>query len=363
MTILRGGDDLPHVPEGVADEFGGMEGPGVIDVDRQRRDLEDVVVKAHQGLVRPDAQSPVLGEAVAADPRAGEDHVAVGRADLDRLDHLDQVHAVALRKEAPFVQEGEDRRPVGVLHDLAGFALDRAVQDGQGKLLHVQDLGEEGPDPFAGGVVDPAADPPEVPDGGHVLPARHDPLIGVGEEGVRWDAALLEGLFHDRIGDVFRRPRGHGRLDEDEAIGPDLLADDLQALFQGGDLRMALAAVPQGLLEVVALDVHHDHVGKAEGIVGEGGGQGLLFVDAAGDEGGHLGVFRLHRGDPAVQVGDLPEGAGGGTLHADDKLVGLAGLFVDRIGDDPGHDRPDKADAHDDDDLTFFPALGGDEAL
>ena len=126
---------------------------------------------------------------------------------------------------------------------------------------------------------------------------------------------------------------------------------------------MALAAVPQGLLEVVALDVHDDHVGKAEGVVGEGGGQGLLLLDAAGDEGGHLGVLRLHGGDPAVQVGDLPEGAGRGALHADDEFVGLAGLLVDRIGDDPGHDRPDEADAHDDDDLTFFPALGGDEAL
>ncbi len=47
-----------------------MEGAGVVDVDRERRDLEDVVLEAHEGLVGPDAQPAVLGEAVAADPRA-----------------------------------------------------------------------------------------------------------------------------------------------------------------------------------------------------------------------------------------------------------------------------------------------------
>ncbi|MCX5822812.1 MAG: hypothetical protein NTY86_04715 [Deltaproteobacteria bacterium] len=52
-----------------------MEGAGVVDVYRERRDLEDVVLEAHEGLVGPDAQAPVLGEAVAADPRAGEEIV------------------------------------------------------------------------------------------------------------------------------------------------------------------------------------------------------------------------------------------------------------------------------------------------
>ena len=42
------------------------------------------------------------------------------------VDDLDQVHAVALREEAPFVQEGEGRGTIGVLHDLARFALDGA---------------------------------------------------------------------------------------------------------------------------------------------------------------------------------------------------------------------------------------------
>ena len=70
---LGGGDDLPHVPEGVPDQLRHVEGAGVVDIDRERRDLEDVVLEAHEGLVGPDAQAPVLGEAVAADPRAGEE--------------------------------------------------------------------------------------------------------------------------------------------------------------------------------------------------------------------------------------------------------------------------------------------------
>ncbi|OPY08665.1 MAG: hypothetical protein A4E68_01079 [Syntrophaceae bacterium PtaB.Bin095] len=174
-------------------------------------------------------------------------------------------------------------------------------------MLHVQDFREEGADPLAGGLVDAAADAPEVPNGGDVLPAGHDALVGVGKQGFGLDAPLLEDLLDDRVGDVLRRAGGDGRLDEDEALRADLFPDDLQALLEGGDLRVALAAVSQGLLEVVALDVHDDHVGELQGVVGVGRHQGLLLLDAAGDEGGHLGVLRLHRGDAAVQVGDLPE--------------------------------------------------------
>ena len=47
---------------------------------------------------------PHVLPAVADDPWPGKDHVGMGgAADLDRFDHLDQVHAVALREEAPFV--------------------------------------------------------------------------------------------------------------------------------------------------------------------------------------------------------------------------------------------------------------------
>ena len=354
-----GGDDLPHVAEGVADQFGGVEGPGVVDVDGQRRDLEDVVVEAHEGLVGPDAEAAVLGEAVAADAGAGEDHVGMGGADLDRFDYFQDIHAVALGEETPFVEEGEDRGPVGVLDDLAGLALDGAVQDGEGVFLDVQDLGEEAGDPGAGGGVGAAADAPEIPDGGDVFPARHDALVGVGEERLGGDegggggggrcgggggdgrcgggcrghhqAALLEGLLDDGIGDVLRGAGGYGGLDEDEAVRGDALADDLQALLEGGDVGVALAAVAEGLLEVIALDVHDNHVGERQGVVGEGGGEGLFLQDTAGDEGRHLGVLGLHGGDPAVEEGDLPVGARRGPLHPDDEFVGKPGGQVFKI--------------------------------
>lgn len=321
---LRGGDDFSHVAQGVADEFSRMQRARVVDVDGQRRDFENVVVKAHELVVGPDAQAPVLGQAVAADSGAGEDHVGVRRADLDGLDDLDEVHTVALGKEAPFVQKGQDRCPVGILNDLAGFAFDGAVQDGQRVFFDIEDLREKFGNPCTCGFVDAAADTPKVPDGGDVFPARHNPLIGVGQEGLRCDAALLKGLLHDRVGDVFRGPRGDGGFDQDKAIRVDSLADDFEALFQGGDVGVALTAVAEGLLEVIALDVHDDHIGQAQGIVGERGRQGLFLVDAAVNQGRHLGVFGLHRCDPAVHVRNLPVRSGGWTLHGDDELVGFA---------------------------------------
>ena len=59
---------------------------------------------------------------------------------------------------------------------------------------------------------------------------------------------------------------------------------------------------------VVALHVHDDHVGELQSVVGVGGDQGLLLLDAALDHLRHLRVLGLHRRDAPVQVGDLPEG-------------------------------------------------------
>ena len=60
---------------------------------------------------------------------------------------------------------------------------------------------------------------------------------------------------------------------------------------------------------------------------------------------------------------DLPEAARAGALHADDEFGGLAGLAVDGVGDDGGHDGADEADADDDDDLAAHLALLGDDLL
>ena len=120
-----------------------MQRAGVVDVDGRGGDAEDVVLEAQDMLVGPVAQAAVLGQAVPADARAGEDHVGVGGPHLDRLDDLGQVHAVAFGEEAPLVQEGQGRGSVGVLHDLAGLALDGPVHDRERVVLGVEDLGEE----------------------------------------------------------------------------------------------------------------------------------------------------------------------------------------------------------------------------
>jgi hypothetical protein len=69
--------------------------------------------------------------------------------------------------------------------------------------------------------------------------------------------------------------------------------------------------LPRVSLKLVALNVDDDTVGQGKGVIGEGGGKGLFFVDATSDERAHFGVFRFYGGDAAVEIGDLPVGDGG----------------------------------------------------
>ena len=87
----------------------------------------------------------------------------------------------------------------------------------------------------------------------------------------------------------------------------------------------------------IALNVHHDHIGQAQGVVGKSGCESFFIEDTAPDQGRHFRVFGFHRRNAAVQVVNLPIGAGGGPLHADDEFVWLAGGVISGIGDNPGH--------------------------
>ena len=180
----RPADASAHVPQGVARQLRGVQPAGVVRVDRLRRDLEDLVavVEPEDVAVGPVAQPAVLRQAVPADTGAGEDHVRVRRAHLDRLDDLDEVDAVAFGEEAPLVQERENRRAVGVLDDLGRLALQRAVHDGQLELLGVQDLAQELLDTLLRGGGAAGTDTPEIPDARDVLPAGHDTLVAVGQQ-------------------------------------------------------------------------------------------------------------------------------------------------------------------------------------
>ena len=74
-----------------------MQGAGIVDVDGRGGDPEYLVaiLKPEDMFIGPVTQSAVLGQAVAADTRSWEDHVAVGGAHFDGVDHLDEVHPVA----------------------------------------------------------------------------------------------------------------------------------------------------------------------------------------------------------------------------------------------------------------------------
>ncbi len=308
-------------------------------------------------LVGPVAQPAVLGQAVAADARSGEDHIAVRGPHLDCLDDLDQVHAVPLGEQAPLVEEGQDGRPVGVLDDLGGFRLDGPVHHGQRELLGVQDFAEELFDPLTCFRVAAGADPPEVADRGDVLPPRHHPLETVGQQRLGGDPPGGEGLLHDRPGDELRGAGGHGRLDQRQAVRRDLLADGPHRGLQGSHLRLARAHVAEVVLGVVALHVDHDAVGQGQAIGVEGGGEGLLLLDAAGDHRIDLGVLGLHRRLAPVQERNFPVAPRAGPLAADHQLARLAGPLIHGVGDDGRHHRPDEADAHDH--HHFFPLAPG----
>src|SRR5674476_1238814 len=85
-----------------------MQCAGVGNINGHRSDSEDIILITKNMLICPNTKSTVFRETVAAYAGAGENHIAVGGSHLDSLDDLDQINAVALCKEAPFVKESED---------------------------------------------------------------------------------------------------------------------------------------------------------------------------------------------------------------------------------------------------------------
>lgn len=137
-------------------------------------------------------------------------------------------------------------------------------------------------------VVTARADPPEVADGRHVLSPWHDPLVAVGEQGERVDAAGGKGLFHDGVGNGFLGARRHGGLDHHKAIRRHPLADGPHGRFKRRHLDFAGAHVAQTLLGVVVLHVDHHAIGQSKAVTVEGNNQGLLFVYAAANNNADL---------------------------------------------------------------------------
>ena len=67
-----GGDRLAHVAQRVAHQLRGVQRAGVVDVNGQGGDLEDVILEPKDVPVGPNAQPAVFGQAIAADARPRE---------------------------------------------------------------------------------------------------------------------------------------------------------------------------------------------------------------------------------------------------------------------------------------------------
>ena len=124
-------------------------------------------------------------------------------ADFDGADHLGEVNPVALGEQAPFVEEGQDAGTIGVLDDLSGLGLDRAVHDREGKFRGVKDIAQETLNPGTGFVIATGTDAPEIADARDVFLPRHNPLEAVGQDRLGGEVTFGKGLLENRPRDEF----------------------------------------------------------------------------------------------------------------------------------------------------------------
>ena len=119
-----------------------MQTSRVIYVNRNRADLEDAVsvFKAQKVAIGPVSEPAVFWKAVTADSRSGQDNVAVRRPHLDGFYHFDQIYAVALGKNRPFIQECKNRSAIGVFDDLSGLRFDWPIHHGKRKFVDIDHL-------------------------------------------------------------------------------------------------------------------------------------------------------------------------------------------------------------------------------
>jgi len=94
---------------------------GVVDVNCQRCNPEDIVIEAEDVRVRPASKAAIFWQAISANTGPREYDIAVGRPNPNRLYDLDKVNAVSLREQTPFIKKRQDRGPIGVLDNLGGL--------------------------------------------------------------------------------------------------------------------------------------------------------------------------------------------------------------------------------------------------
>src|SRR5699024_1215935 len=71
---VRGGERFAHVAEGIAHELRRLKRARVVDVYGGWSDFKNVIFKAEDVFVSPEAKASVLGKAIASDTRARKDH-------------------------------------------------------------------------------------------------------------------------------------------------------------------------------------------------------------------------------------------------------------------------------------------------
>ena len=211
--------------------------------------------------------------------------------DLDRFDNFFQIDSVAFGENGPFVHKGQQSRSIAVFDDLCSLRLYGPVEHGQGILLRIQDLVQENNHPISGHIVDSAADTPEIPNRGHIVPSGHDPFVAVSEKRLGCYSAFGEFFSDNRVDNLLRCSRRNCGLDEDQSIGRSHLSNKPECVFKGNHVNLAIRDIAESVLDIVALNIDNYDVRILQGFFHKGGPQAPLFFNASIDKHFHIGIF------------------------------------------------------------------------
>ena len=162
-------------------------------------------------------------------------------AHLDRVDHFYKIHSVAFRKEAPFVEERQYGRSKAVFDYFRGFRFHGSFQDRERMVYSINHFAQEFDHSAGRFRIYAAANPPEIPDGSDIIRAGHNSFIAVGDCRLRFNAALLESPFNERVSYLFRGAGGHRSLDQDQSVGLNGFTDYFECLFEFLHLHVSRA--------------------------------------------------------------------------------------------------------------------------
>ena len=145
------------------------------------------------------------------------------------------------------MQKRENRGSIGILDHLAGFTLDRRLQNSERILLDVQHIGEKCLLPAHAPLGDTAAYSPEIANGGYIVLSRHNAFERMGQHRfIISYPPFSKGLLSDNgICNILRGSGRDGGFDQHKAFGLDFFSDYAQTIFQRRNFGLPCLTLPR----------------------------------------------------------------------------------------------------------------------